>query len=153
MGRMFRKLILSVVLTCASAVVAQTSCSTLSLGPMGALNGFVPSPGDAWHQDISASPVDGLSRWIMTGTIDLGASHLSAKFSSVAGGNYGIPYTVVDSQTTPGIAVPITLHPSESDITLVPIPSVLPVEESTGQCPLTGNDRRALILDRNQCVL
>ena len=153
MGRMFKKLILSVVLTYASAIVAQTACSTLSLGPMGALNGFVPSAGDAWHQDISASPLDGLSRWIMTGAIDLGAGHLSVKFSSVAGGNYGIPYTVVDSQTTPGAAVPITLRPSESDITLVPIPSVLPVEESTGQCPLTGNDRRALILDRNQCVL
>jgi len=150
---MFKKLIVSAVLLHAVGAVAQTACSTISLGPMAPLNGFVPSPNDAWHQDISASPVDGLSRWILTGTVDLGASHLTANFSSVAGGNFGIPYTVVDSQSTPSIPVPITLHPSESDITLTPVPAALPVEESTGQCPLTGTDRRALILDRNQCVL
>ena len=150
---MFKKLFVSVVLTYATTLVAQTACSTLGLGPMAPLNGFVPSPNDAWHQDISTAPVDGLSSWILTGTTDLGSSHLAASFSSVAGGNYGIPYTVVDLQTTPLMTLPITLYPAESDITLVPVPTVLPVEEYTGQCPLTGNERRAIIIDRNQCVL
>ena len=150
---MFKKLIVSVVLLYAITGVAQTACSNIALGPMAPLNGFVPSPNDAWHQDISTAPVDPLSSTITTATNDLGGGHLRANFTSVAGGNYGVPYTVVDSATTPSIPVPITLYPSESDITLVPIPAVLPVEEATGQCPLGGNDRHALIIDRNQCVL
>jgi len=150
---MFKKLIVAVVLTYATAGVAQTACSNIALGPMAALNGFVPSPNDAWHQDISTAPLDPLSSTIMTSTNDLGGGHLRANFTSVAGGNYGVPYVVVDSATTPSIPVPITLYPSESDITLVPIPATLPVEEATGYCPLGGNDRHALIIDRNQCVL
>jgi hypothetical protein len=150
---LFRKLIVSIVVAYATAAVSQTACSNIPLGPLAPLNGFVPSATDAWHQDISAVPVDKLSSWILTSTADLGGAHLAVNFSSVAGGNLGIPYTVVDSQTTPGIALPITVNPAQSDITLVPIPSALPVEQSTGQCPLTGTDRRALILDRNQCVV
>jgi hypothetical protein len=150
---LLKKFIVSVILTCATAGVSQTACSNIPLGDMAPLNGFVPSPSDAWHQDISIVPVDKLSSWILTSTADLGGGHLSANFSSVAGGNFGIPYTVVDSQSTPGIALPVTLNPLESDMTLVPIPSLLPVEQSTGQCPLTGTTRRAIILDRNQCVV
>jgi hypothetical protein len=155
MGPMFKKLIICAVFVCAAAAaVSQTpvACSNMSVGANGALNGFVPSPNDAWHQDITNAPVDPGSAKIITTSGDLLGASLHADFSSIAGGGYGIPYTVVDSQQTPGIAVPITLYPDESDITLIPIPATLPVEESTGECSTSG-DRHALVVDRNKCVV
>ena len=151
---MVKKVIVSAMLAYAAAGVAQTAttCSNMTLGPMGALNGFIPSPNDAWHQDVSTSPVDPSSSLITSAPSDLNNAHLHPDFSSVAGGNYGIPYTVVDSAVTPGVFVPIKLYPTESDLTMYPIPAVLPVEGNPGQCPTDGNDRHAIILDRNTCV-
>jgi hypothetical protein len=34
------------------ATTPGTSCANMSLGLNGALNGFIPSPNDDWHQDI-----------------------------------------------------------------------------------------------------
>ncbi len=134
--------------------VSQTStCPNLSLGFNGALNGFVPSPNDAWHQNISAVPIDPNSALIINTNGDLGGVFLHPNFSSIANGNFGIPYTVVDSATTPGVPVPITLFPSDSDITLNPIPANLAVEGNPGQCPTDGNGRHAILVDRNGCVV
>jgi len=154
---MFKKLFVCAVCVCAAAAaaVSQTpvACSTISVGTNGSLNGFVPSPDDAWHQDITNAPVDPNSAKITTTTGDLGGAKLHPDFSSIAAGGYGIPYAVVDSAQTPGVAVPITLYGDESDITLVPIPSGMPVEGSPGECPANTGDRHALVLDRNKCVV
>ena len=149
---MLQKFMIVAVLSYAAIGIAQTPCSNLTLGTNGALNGFVPSPNDAWHQDISAAPIDPGSAKIIATSGDLAGAHLHPNFGSLAGGSYGIPYTVVDSANTPAVAVPILLYPTESDITLYPIPANLPVEGFPGQCPTDGNDRHALIVDRNGCV-
>ena len=152
-----QKLILSGMLTLfATAGLSQTtpsnSCSTISLGPMGALNGFVPSPNDAWHQDISNTPIDVNSARIITTNGDLANRHLHPDFSSVAGGNYGIPYTVVGSRTTPAVPFTNFNYYDESDVTSYPIPSDLPIEGAPGDCPTDGSDRHAIIIDKDQCV-
>jgi hypothetical protein len=152
---MLRKFALGVVFVCSAAIgVSQTpvACSNMSVGPNGALNGFVPSPNDAWHQDITNSPIAANSATIITAAADLNSSNLHPDFGSIVGGDYGIPYVVVDSSQTPSVAVPILKYPAESDITLFPVPSPLPVEGSPGMCPTDGNDRHALIIDRNKCV-
>src|SRR5665213_3708253 len=60
-GPMYKNLIVCAVFVCAAAAaVSQTpvACSDISVGANGALNGFVPSPNDAWHQDITNAPID-----------------------------------------------------------------------------------------------
>src|SRR6201995_3194808 len=153
---MFKKFVVCAVFVCAAAAaVSQTpvACSTMTVGNNGALNGFVPSPNDAWHQDITNAPIDPNSAKIITTSGDLAGANLHPDFSSIAGGGYGIPYTVVDSSQITGVAFPIIAYPDESDITLVPIPANLPIEGNPSSCPTTGDARHALILDRNKCVI
>lgn len=136
----------------AASCAAQTTtsaCSGITLGPNGSLNGFIPSPNDAWHQSIVSAPVDPNSNKIMTTAGDLGARFLHPDFASA---DYGIPYVVVDSSVLTSVPVPISLYPADSDITLVPIPASLPVEGNPGDCPTDAADRHALIIDKNTCV-
>jgi len=150
---MLKKFLGSLVFVCAIGAVAQTpSCSNLTLGTNGAFNGYVPSPNDAWHLDVTNAAVDPKSATILTNTADLGGSTLHPTFGSPAAGGYGIPYVVVDSSTTPAVPLPITLYGGDSDIMYNPIPSGLPVEENPVQCVTDGQDRHAIIIDRKQCV-
>ena len=128
------------------------TCNSLSLGPLGAFNGFIPSPQDAWHTDITGAAVDPSSSTIINIPNNLGLSHLHPDFSSVVGGNYGIPYAVVDSSTTASVPVKMLIYPDDSDITLYPLAANQAIEGSPGQCPIDGNDRHAIVIDRNQCV-
>jgi hypothetical protein len=139
--------------------VANSSCAGISLGVNGSLNGFVPSPTDAWHQDISTMPVDPNSNTIMvTSLADLAGYHLHPDF----GTQYGIPYNVTDSSliNTPAyqsygaaqVEVPITVYPVDSDHTYYPVWPQAKIEGAPGQCPNDGNDRHLLVLDRNSCV-
>ena len=117
---------------------------------MGDLKGFVPSPGDAWHVDVSGFPVDPKSEIMMvSGKTGLAGNHLHPDF----GARYGIPYVVVDSTATPGIAVDWkSKWQLQGDTTLFPIPDKLPVEGYPKVCPGTNDDRHAIVLDRRQCV-
>ena len=128
------------------------ACSAMSTGLNGALNGFIPSPNDAWHQDITTSAIDPNSATIVNAGTDLGGAYLTPGFSSIANSNNGIPYTVVDSQNMAATAVPITLYPDQSDVAAIPLPATLPVEGSPGECPTDTNGRHAIVVDRNQCV-
>ncbi len=150
-----KTIVLFAVAVCTAAGVAQTTpvaCSAISLGNNGALNGFVPSPNDAWHQDISNASLDPNSNKIITTAGDLAGASLHPDFSSIAGGNYGIPYTVVDGKTTPGVPVTMIAYPTESDQTVYPIPTVMPIEGAPAECPTDTNDRHAIVIDRNGCV-
>ncbi|GAC1417559.1 MAG: hypothetical protein NVSMB62_08390 [Acidobacteriaceae bacterium] len=136
-------------------VAAQTTtsaCSAISLGDLGSLNGWVPSPNDAWHQDISNLAVDPSSDKIITTPGDLANRFLHPDFSNVVDGAYGIPYTVIDSTKIP--FVPITPYDvGDSDNTLYPITANTPIEGSPGQCWTDGNyDHHAIIIDRTTCV-
>ena len=125
----------------------------MSVGPNGSLNGFIPSPGDVWHQDISAAPLDPNSDKIINTSGDLANSKLHPDFSSIAGGNYGIPYNVVDSSQTPLTPVAITRFLPDSDIMLAPIPSDALIEGNPAACATTATDRHMLIVDRKKCVV
>ncbi len=132
----------------AQTTTPTASSKNISLGDMGAMNGWVPSPNDAWHQDISKAPVDPASSTIINTSGDLADEHLHPDFGSY----FGIPYTVVDSSVTPLVPVTPLWYVGDSDITLYPMTPTTPIEGTPGPCPTDGNDRHAIVLDRNTGV-
>ena len=90
-----------------TAATAGPTCAGMSTGDNASLNGFVPfTSTTAWNTDISSAPLDPNNAAI-TSAAGFAGLHLHHDWSSVAGGNYGIPYVVVDSSTTP--LVPISV--------------------------------------------
>jgi hypothetical protein len=78
----------------------------MSTGNGASLNSYVPFPSsNLWNTNIASAPVDPNSATIIGA---LTGSHLHPGFSNVVDGNYGIPYVVVDSSATPGVAITIT---------------------------------------------
>jgi hypothetical protein len=137
--------------------VVTSLCSGISLGANASLNGFVPFPAsNAWNTDISAAPLDPNNTAITTASGFAGL-HLHHDFSSVAGGNYGIPYNVVDSTSTPMVAVNVTDYPSESDVAVAPFAASEAIEGAPANCygwPNTYNgDQHLLVIDRATCML
>jgi Putative Ig domain len=127
---------------------AGPSCGNMSTGNGASLNGYVPFPAsNLWNTNIASAAVDPNSAAIISA---LTGSNLHPDFSNVVDGNYGIPYVVVDSSVTPGVPVTMTTYPSESDITLYPIPSTAPIEGFPPACSITG-DNHLIVIDKNQC--
>jgi hypothetical protein len=127
---------------------AGPSCGNMSTGNGGSFNGYVPFPAsNLWNTNIAAAAVDPNSAAIIT---VLTGSNLHPDFSNVVDGNYGIPYVVVDSNTTPGVPVTMTTYQSESDITLYPIPITAPIEGFPPTCSTTG-DNHLIVVDKTQC--
>src|ERR1700744_2567521 len=115
-----------------SALAAPASCSSVSTGIGGSLNGYIPSPKDAWHQDVTNWAVDSNSANIIA---VIGATHMHADFGSGSGGGgvpFGIPYEVVNGGTL--VNVPPQLYTTDSDIVPAPIPSDLPIEGAPPDC-------------------
>ena len=140
-----------------SAATAESACGKMSLGDDGSLNGFVPFPAtSAWDTDISSAPLDPNNDAI-TSAAGFAGLHLHHDFSSVAGGNYGIPYVVVDSGSTALVPISVVDYASESDLALAPFPTTAPIEGSPVDC--TGGpgnyvgDQHVLVLDRHACML
>lgn len=134
-----------------------SACGGMLTGNNASLNGFVPFPNtSAWNTDISSAPLDPNNSAI-TSAAGFAGLHLHHDFSSVAGGNYGIPYVVVDSSVTPLVSISVVDYASESDVALAPFPITAPIEGSPADC--TGwpdtyvGDSHVLVLDRNTCVL
>jgi hypothetical protein len=143
-------------LTVSPATTAST-CSGMSTGDEANLNGFVPFPATAaWNTDISSAPLDP-NNTAITSAAGFAGLHLHHDFSSVAGGNYGIPYVVVYSSTTPLVPIDVVAYASESDVARAPFPITAPIEGSPADC--TGGpgdyigDQHVLVLDRNACML
>jgi len=147
----------------ATAVIAVTvpgstpSCAGMSLGNMASLNGFVPFPSNSpWNTDISAAPVAPNNAAIVADADFIG-EHLHHDWSSVAGGNYGMPYVVVDSSTTPLVPINVVAYAEQSDVANAPFPATAPIEGFPAAC--TGGptnyigDQHVLALDRNRCML
>ncbi|GAC1417797.1 MAG: hypothetical protein NVSMB62_08930 [Acidobacteriaceae bacterium] len=113
----------------------------------------MPSPNDAWHQDISSATIDPNSATIVSAAQDLGGAYLHPDFSTPADGGYGIPYIVIDSAAT---ATPtVTYSPydvADSDNALFPLPANMPVEGSPGQCWTDSADHHAIVIDKATCV-
>ena len=133
------------------------ACNQMTTGDNASLNGFVPFPAtSAWNTDISQAPLDPNNTAITTAA-GFAGNHLHHDWSSVAGGNYGIPYVVVDSSTQPLVPINVVSYASESDVAQAPFPSTAPIEGSPADC--TGGpgayagDQHVLVLDRNACML
>ena len=134
-----------------------SACSQMTTGNNASLNGFVPFPAtSAWNTDISQAPLDPNNTAITTASGFAGV-HLHHDWSSVAGGNYGIPYVVVDSSTTPLVPINVLDYASESDVAQAPYPITAPIEGAPADCsgwPDTYvGDSHVLVLDRNRCML
>ena len=143
----------------ASASIAVTvstgvsACAGIGLGNGGSLNGFIPFPASsAWNTDISAAPIDP-NNATLTADASFSGSHLHPDFSSVAGGDYGIPYVVVDSSTQPLVPITVNAYASESDVSQAPFPATAPIEGSPADCSDNTGDQHILVLDRNTCML
>ncbi len=138
------------------AAGTNSACSQMNTGDNASLNGFVPFPTtSAWNTDISQAPLDPNNATITTAAEFTG--HLHHDWSSVAGGNYGIPYVVVDSSTAPVVPISVVSYASESDVAQAPFPITAPIEGAPADC--TGGpgayvgDQHVLVLDRNRCML
>jgi hypothetical protein len=140
-----------------AVTVAPPACGNMSLGDNASLNGFVPFPSTAaWNTDISAAQLDPNNEAITT-VSGFAGEHLHHDFSSVAGGNYGIPYVVVDSTSTALVPIDVLDYADQSDVALAPYPLTAPIEGSPADCsgwPDTyGGDAHVLVLDRHTCML
>jgi hypothetical protein len=116
------------------------------------MDAFVPGdggspifpPDNAWNTDVSNAQVDPMSdQYIASIGLTTG---LHPDFSSIAGGNYGIPYVEVppDQALVP---VTFTTYPDESDPGPYPIPDNAPIE---------GNgvgDAHCIVVDRGNGFL
>jgi hypothetical protein len=134
-----------------------SSCSVMSLGASASLNGYVPFPAtNVWNTNISSAPLDPNNTLITTQPGFTGL-HLHHNFSSVAGGNVGIPYIVVDSSTTPLVSINVIDYASQSDVTYAPYPLDAPIEDSPADClgwpDKYEGDAHVLVLDRATCTL
>jgi hypothetical protein len=134
-----------------------SACNQMTTGDNASLNGFVPFPTtSAWNTDISQAPLDPNNSTI-TSASGFAGEHLHHDWSSVAGGNYGIPYVVVDSSTTPLVPINVLDYASESDVAQAPYPITAPIEGAPADCngwPDTYiGDSHVLVLDRNRCML
>ena len=127
-----------------------STCSAVSLGQGGSLNGFLPFPADnAWNQNIASAPVDPNSAAIIN---FIGANDpLHPDFGSgeYNGSSIGIPYIVVDSQQTP-VAINFTAYGDESDPGPMPVPANAPIE---GYPNPGSGDRHVLVVDNSTCWL
>jgi hypothetical protein len=126
------------------------TCSVMTLGQGGSLNGFLPFPADSlWNQDISAAPVDANSGAIIN---FIGASigvHPDFGSGLYQGQSMGIPYLVVGAQQGP-LPIVFTAYGDESD----PGPMPIPVSALIEGYPVPGNgDRHVLVLDNSNCWL
>ena len=136
---------------------AEPACSGMSLGDNASLNGFVPFPSTyAWNTNIASAPLDPNNTAITTAA-GFAGTHLHHDFSSVAGGDYGIPYVIVDSGTTPLVPIDVVNYASQSDVADAPFPPTAPIEGSPAACTGGPNnyqgDQHVLVLDRNRCML
>jgi hypothetical protein len=107
----------------------------------GAPNCYVLPADNVWNRRVDTLPVPSYSRTMIS---SIGASsYLHPDFSSVSGGNYGIPYNVVGNATTK-VNVKFQ-YASQSDAGPYPIPSSPKIEG--------GSDRHILIVQRDECRL
>jgi hypothetical protein len=136
---------------------ANQACGGLSLGNNANLNGFVPFPASSpWNTDISSAALDP-NNTAITSAPGFAGLNLHPDFSSTAGGNYGIPYVVVDSSATSLVPINVIDYASQSDVAFAPFPASAPIEGSPAACSGWPDayigDAHVLVLDRSTCFL
>jgi hypothetical protein len=144
-----------VLILCGASYAGAQSCSGMSLGTNASLNGFVPFPAtNVWNTNIASAPVDPNSAAI-TGGPGFWGLYLHPDFGSES--DFGIPYVVVDSTTTPAVPINVIDYADQSDMVVTPLPATAPIEGNPVDCsgwPDTYNgDTHVLVLDRAKCAL
>jgi hypothetical protein len=126
----------------AAGLVLGIAASTAQARPLpGAPSCPMFPTSNVWNRDVSTLPVASDSVGIVE-SIGLDA-YLHPDFSSIDGGNYGIPYNVVTKATR---RTRVTFYyPDESDRVAYPIPTTPRIEN--------GSDRHILLVDRDACRL
>jgi hypothetical protein len=138
------RLVLGLGLGVALAVATQTQLAAAASSGVtipGAPNCFVFPADNVWNMRVDSLPVASNSA-TMVASIGSG-SYLHPDFSSISGGNYGIPYNVVGAAVT-GKKVKFQ-YAGQSDPGPYPIPKGAKIE--------TGSDRHLLIVQKNTCKL
>jgi hypothetical protein len=142
---------------------ATGQCDGMSLGTSVAgtadMNGFVPFQNattglvSQWNTNIANAAVDPNNAAIQT-TAGFAGESTHVNFGS-SSGDGGIPYMIVDSGTTPKVALNIIDYANNSDVVVAPYPANVPIEGSFADC--TGwpdtyqGDAHTNVLDRNGC--
>jgi hypothetical protein len=127
-----------------------STCSAISLGQGGSLNGFLPFPTDnAWNQNVANAPVDPNSTALINFIGVSDPLHPDFGSGEYNGSSIGIPYIVVDSQQAP-VAINFTAYGAESDPGPMPVPANAPIE---GYPNPGSGDRHVLIVDNSTCWL
>jgi hypothetical protein len=126
------------------------TCSGISPGQGGSLNGFVPFPADnLWNQNIANAPVDPNSASIIGFVGGSAPVHPDFGSGQFDGSIIGIPYVVVGAQQAP-VTINLTDFADESDPGPMPVPANALVEGD----PNPGDgDRHLLVVDNNSCWL
>jgi hypothetical protein len=126
------------------------TCSGISPGQGGSLNGFIPFPADnLWNQNIANAPVDPNSASIIGFVGGSDPVHPDFGSGQFDGSIIGIPYVVVGAQQAP-VTINLTDFADESDPGPMPVPANALVEGD----PNPGDgDRHLLVVDNNSCWL
>jgi hypothetical protein len=126
---------------CNSAARANVGTAPAAQSP--ALGGCPIFPIDnAWNAPVDALPVDPNSAAYIA-NINTNKTTLHPDFSSVAGGNYGIPFNIVPQGQA---KVPIAFgYADESDAGPYPIPANPKIED--------GSDQHILVVEQGTCKL
>ncbi len=143
---------------------ATGQCDGMSLGTSVAgtanLNGFVPFQNattglvSQWNTNIANAAVDPNNAAIQT-TAGFAGESTHVNFGS-SPGDGGIPFMIVDSGTTPRVALNIIDYANNSDVVVAPYPANVPIEGDYAACsgwPDTyQGDAHTNVLDRNGCI-
>ena len=143
MGPMLRQLLIRSLALALIAVMAgaPTASAAAPVTIPGAPSCSVFPETNVWNRRVDAMPVRSDSATLMS-SIGL-SSHLHPDFSSISGGNYGIPYMVVGSGARKK-NVGFT-WPGESD----PNPYFIPRKPKIEG----GSDRHLIVVNRDTCRL
>jgi len=139
------------------------TCDGMSLGTSVAgtanMNGFLPFQNattglvNQWNTNIANAAIDPNNAAIQTTAGFAGEStHVNFGASS---GDGGIPFMIVDSSSTPRVAINVIDYATNSDNVLAPYPSNVPIEGAAADCsgwPDTyQSDSHTNVLDRYTC--
>ncbi|MGB2901642.1 MAG: hypothetical protein WBB89_20470 [Candidatus Acidiferrum sp.] len=144
-------LVAAMVLLFTGAAFAQSgTCSGMSTGAGGSLNGFDPFPAsNLWNTDISSAPVDLNSASIINFIGSTVTLHPDFGAGIYRRQTIGIPYQVVTGAQAK-VAISLGAFASDSDPGPMPFPSNALIEGY----PKPGNgDRHVLVLEKDGCWL
>ena len=132
------------------ALAQSAACSSMTVGQLTTLNGFVPFPSTSlWNTDVSSAPVDSNSTNIINYIGSSVTLHPDFGSGTYARQTIGIPYQIV-AGSQPKVMINLGAYASESDPGPMPIPSNALIEGY----PKPGNgDRHVLVLEKDGCWL